>query len=339
MNASPPMISALGLEEAQSLFQQLPPALRLATLSPVYVAADATRDSALEPVFLCYREENSFWLHSTHRGRVLDTSWHDLQSAYGYGGPVASSDDPAFTARAWSQYREWCRSSGILAEFVRLHPMAGNERFYCGTILDDRMTVAIPLLGTDPEAAFSTRTRRGIGQAARAGVVAEWHAAEEIRNLFPDFYLRAMEALSADPFFLFPAAYFEALSKLPAVRLMVCRKGGEILSMGIFFWGAEIIEYHLGATSTRGKESYSSHLMFKAAADKGRLDGMRWLYMGGGTNGDADNSLLYFKAGFSDSRFPFRIGYQIIDPVAYDNLRKSLMASGRANLKRILFYS
>lgn len=338
MSASPSMISTLSLEEAQSLFQQLPPELRLTTLSPAYVAADAARDSTLEPVFLCFREGDSFWLHSTHRGGVLDTSWHDLQSAYGYGGPVANSGDPAFIGRAWSQYQEWCRSSGILAEFVRLHPMAGNERFYCGTLLDDRMTVAVPLLGADPEKGFSTRTRRGIGKATKAGVEAEWHAASDIRSLFPGFYRRAMETLSADPFFLFPHVYFEALSELPEARLLACRKNGEILSMGLFFWGAEIIEYHLGATSTHGKESYSSHLMFKAVAEQGRLDGMKWLYMGGGTNGDADNSLLYFKAGFSDHRFPFRIGYQIIAPLAYDNLRKSMAASGQANLKRILFY-
>ncbi|MCK6499786.1 MAG: hypothetical protein L6Q38_09935, partial [Nitrospira sp.] len=207
-----------------------------------------------------------------------------------------------------------------------------------GALLNDRMTVAVPLLGTDPEKGFSTRTRRGIGKAIKVGVETEWHAASDIRHLFPEFYRRAMEALSVDPFFLFPHAYFEALSELPEARLMACRKNGEILSMGIFFWGAEVIEYHLGATSTHGKESYSSHLMFKAVAEKGRLDGLKWLYMGGGTNGDADNSLLYFKAGFSDHRFPFRIGYQIIAPLAYDSLRKSMAASGQANLKRILFY-
>ncbi len=331
-------MEAISQEEAQTLFRQLPPALRLTTLSPAYVAADAVRDPALAPRFLCYREGHSFWLHSTHLGRVLDTAWHDLQSAYGYGGPVANSEDAAFIDRAWMQYREWCRSNGILAEFVRLHPMAANERFYRGSILDDRMTVAIPLHDAHPETGFSTRTRRSIGKALRAGIEAEWRPANEIGTLFPAFYLSAMEALSADPFFMFPDSYFEALSKLPQARLATCGKDGEWLSMGIFFWGAETIEYHLGATSARGKESHSSHLMFRAVAEKGRLDAMKWLYMGGGTDGDPDNSLLYFKAGFSDRRFPFRIGYQVIDPVAYGKLRNDLTAAGRANAKRILFY-
>lgn len=329
------MIQSISVKEAQQLFDGLPVELRATTLSPVYVVADAVRDSTLKPIFLCYREGASYWLHSAHLGQVPGEIYYDLQSAYGYGGPVGNDMSASFIDKAANAFRDWSVANNILAEFVRLHPLILNDRFFRGRLRDDRETIAIPLNVAGLEEGYAARTRRGIRKANRAGVQAEWRDQIAISTEFPSFYRAAMRALGAKDFYLFSDEYFAAIAALPESRLLVCHLDGVVLSMGIFFWGESVVEYHLGATAPLGRELYSAYLMFGTAAAAAQADRKMWLYLGGGTDSDPSNSLLHFKAGYSATRFPFRIGSHIFSPIAYQDL---MVKKGRTAVDRVLFY-
>ena len=125
------MIQVLSLQEALDWYQALPANEQLATLSPHYVLADARRDDHLQPLFLGYREGESFWLHGVHRAALpVDEPGFDHQSAYGYGGPMANCRQPEFLQRAWQAYVGYCEKTDVLAEFVRLHPMTEQSALY-----------------------------------------------------------------------------------------------------------------------------------------------------------------------------------------------------------------
>ncbi len=330
------MIELPSALEAQALFDSLGGEQRLFTLSPAYALADGQRDSSLEPLFFVWQEEDHFWLHSTHRGKVAGTHWFDLQSPYGYGGPVANCDDPDFLARATSAYRNWCEEEAILAEFVRFHPLAENWRLYGGSVKDDRQTVAIAL-DQPPLPGYSVRARTAVRKAMNAGIHAHWLPAVNHAREFGAFYRQAMAAIHAEPSYHFGDAYFLALMALPGVRLLACRLGGVWLAAGLFLESGDTLEYHLSAASEEGKKWSATHLLLHQAAQTGHESGRRWLYLGGGTDSRENNPLLFFKAGFSSRRFPFRIGYQVFQPAAYEEMKAARAAAGQST-NRVLFY-
>ena len=85
-----------------------------------------------------------------------------MQSAYGYGGPVASTTDPAFLQSASAVWKDWCQEKKVLVEFIRFHPLLENWRFFSGDIFDDRMTVWIDLAVPGLMAQYTTRVRTAV---------------------------------------------------------------------------------------------------------------------------------------------------------------------------------
>jgi hypothetical protein len=331
------MILRLSPSESQEWFHRLPLARQISTLSPAYVVADAARDVSLTPLFLGYREDNFFWLHGVHCGRVEQVDCLDFQSAYGYGGPLSNCDDEAFLSRAWTAYSEWCENNQILAEFVRLHPLAIGWQRYMGTVREDRSTVVVPLEVDDISINYSRRCKRSIQKAERGNLESGILPNEEIAKGFPAFYRQGMEDLQADSFYFFSDHYFNQLAKLSNAKLIVARKGSEWVSAAIILIGAEVVEYHLGASSPYGKQLAASSLIHHEIACYAKANGARFYYLGGGTDGSPENSLFVFKSGFSQSRLPFRYGFSIHRPEVYATFKESFERS-HGKKPRVLFY-
>jgi hypothetical protein len=319
--------------EASGYFARLPPARRIATLSPAYVAADAVRDPLLKPVFLLYEDARGFWLHGAHLAAIPDAAYFDLQSAYGYGGPVADCDDPAFRADAWRACEQTCTERGIVVEFVRLHPLASWQA-YPGTLVSDRQVVTIDMRSDAWRASYEIRCRNAIRKARKAGVEVVEHPLQDVAGRFADYYRDGMHRIGAASFYLFSDKYFQAMSEVPGLRLLACVLGGEWLAAGLFLTGGDCIEYHLSATSERGRKLSATNLLIDAAAQMTLDQGLSTVYLGGGTDASPDNALLRFKASFSPLRLTYCYGYAIHDPASYAMLRTRASYDG----SRVLFY-
>jgi lipid II:glycine glycyltransferase (peptidoglycan interpeptide bridge formation enzyme) len=326
----------LDLHLARALFSTLPGALQIGTLSPDYVTADAIRDPSHAACFIAYQETDRFWLHSLHLDAVPALEgWSDLQSAYGYGGPVANTDDSAFIQRAWHAYQGWCREKRILAEFVRFHPMADNWRLYRGEIREDRQTVAIALNGAEPDSLYEIRCRTAVRKAVRHQLETSWLPLSSHLHKFADFYRDSMARIGAAPAYLFNNDYFDSLAKNTSPRLLVCHQNNSWLAAALFLDGAEMLEYHLSGASEAGRKLCATNLLLHTAAEAARQEGKKWLFLGGGTDSQPDNPLFFFKAGFSPHRFQFRIGHEIHASSEYERLKARLNADANP---RVLFY-
>jgi hypothetical protein len=323
--------------EAMRWHDALPAQRRIATLSPAYVLADARRDASLEPVFFGYREGDAFWLHGVQRAAIPAIGGVDQQSPYGYGGPAANTSDAPFLERAWECYRAACREEGVLAEFVRLHPMAIDDWMYGGVVREDRQTVTIDLRVTDLRASFTGRCRTSLRKAQASGVTAAVASRELITGRFSDFYREAMQAIGATDFYLFGDEFFRGLQGWDKAELLVCQREGRWLSAGLFLTDGELMEYHLSATNDEGRKLGATNVLLDAAAQLARSRGCSHLYLGGGTSAAPDNALLKFKGSFSAQRRPFRIGFTAFQEDRYNELRTQYASAGKA-VNRFLFY-
>ncbi len=331
----------LSLTEAIAQHALLPLSLRPATLHPLYVEADARRNSALRPVFLTWREQSETWSHAVHLTDIEGTEWRDASSPYGYGGPLSTSDDPAFLQRAWQAYGEWMQAHQVVVEYVRFHPVLANERHYCGQILDNRQVVSINLAASGPGTGYAARLQQVVKRAHRLGVqyrelpLAGWAAA------FGAYYRSAMQAIGADPFYFFDDAYFQALTDSGLARLGLCTHpdhGEDWLAACLLLDGNGVREYHLAATKPEGRRFGASSLALHGAAQVARELGQRQFYLGGGTDRREDNALLFFKGGFSGVRLPYRTGWSVFHPAGYEALRQWFGDSWTAYPERPIFW-
>jgi len=324
-------------EEAEGIYHRLPATLQAATLHPRYVIADALRDSALEPCFWHFEHAGEVLLHGFHLSNIPGTEWRDLQSPYGYGGPLATTSDRDFLSRADKAFLEWAQEHRVIAEFLRFHPMLENWAYYLGDHFRDRETVWVDCTVPDRIMSYEVRQRTAIRKAIKDGVLVRQLSNEELLAGFPPFYREAMKAIQADRFYLFPDTYFEALFSLPLVSGLAAYMGDEIVAMSLFLRDT-IGEYHLSAKNLKGARHSASSLIMHEAFDGMHASGIDKVYLGGGTSNKPDDPLFFFKAGFSDRRAEFRIGKRVIMPAAYDEL-KSIYAQRYAdNPQRILFY-
>lgn len=322
--------------EAVDFFSKLPPSRRFPGAHPAYVVADARRDPSLEPFFFIFENGKERFYLAALKGRVPDSNYFDLQSVYGYGGPIISEAGPEFIKAAWAVYGKYCRENSILAEFVRFHPLMENWATYPGQIIDDREVVWIDLAQSDFFPSYDKRVRTAVRKAQSSDLRVEWTNLNSTD--FPQLYTESMQAMGAAASYYFPAEYFQALGSWPQARLALCRQAEEIVAGAIFLIESELLEYHLAASRPAGKKNGAANLILHEAALLGRELSLKKLHLGGGTDSRPDNPLLFFKSGFSAERARFKIGSQVYDRAAYDQLRASHEKRHGPPSKRILFY-
>jgi hypothetical protein len=331
---------ALTFGEAVQRHERFVLALRPATLHPGYVAADAARDARLQPTYLAYEEQGECWMHSFHLTDVPASDVKDASSPYGYGGPLATTHEPAFIKAAWNAYCEWMREQSVVVEYLRFHPVLGNERDYGGHVVDNRQVVCVDLTQSDIASDYAPRLRQTLKKPLRAGLIYEEMPLGEHARKFGEFYRQAMGEISADTFYLFGDAYFEQLAQSGLAKLGICRgaAAGEWLAAALFLDGHGVREYHLAATTEEGRHLAASSFVLHEAGLAARSLGMKSLYLGGGTDARADNALLFFKGAFSGQRLTYRTGWHVFDAHAYDGLKEGFAAEWQAHAERPIFY-
>jgi hypothetical protein len=330
---------SLSFAEAVGRYERMAVALRPATLHPAYVAADIARNPALQPLFLAHEAGDECWLHSLHCTDVPGTALRDASSPYGYGGPVCSTDDPAFVAAAWQAYVQWMRGHDVVVEYIRFHPALANERHYGGNVVDNRAVVWVDLQQKDITAGYAVRLRHALKKAAAAGLIYEEAALSSLASEFARFYRAGMSDIGADSFYLFADSYFEALAASPRARVGFCRStGGQWLAAALFLDGHGIREYHLAATCAEGRKASASSFVLHHGGVAAQARGLRRFYLGGGSDARADNPLLFFKSAFSSQRLVYRTGSNVFDPARYDELERRFARERAAHPERPIFH-
>jgi len=279
----------------------------------------------------------AFLLHSVHEAGVPGSVGVDWQSPYGYGGPLSEGAQGSALEAAWAVCDSVARERKVIAEFIRFHPLADNHRLYPGAVRDDRPVVAIDLGIADLVASYTVRGRNTLRKAQRAGVVAQWEDGREFGSEFAAFYHAGMRRIGAHEFYLFSDTSIAALLALPYARLLSLRHNAQLIAAGLFLFGPKVAEYHLSATALEGRALGATNLMLHEAARRAQAEGCSALHLGGGTNAHPDNALLRFKESFAPARHRFRIGYRVIDRLAYDGLRDRFPEQA-ARSGRVLFY-
>lgn len=266
-----------------------------------------------------------FLLRPVGRIGLLDApeGWHDIETVYGYSGPVATTTAPTFLAAAWQGFDHWCAERDVVCEFQRFNPILASERFAASetAVSLNRETVEIRLDGGEDGLwqGYDSTQRNRVRKAIKRGLTCEQTPLDEGLPAFRDLYEDTMRRAGATGFYFFPERYYDDLQRTMAdhTRLFVVRSEGKPIAAGIFFTYGRVLHYHLGASHEDALALAPNNLLFHQVALWGQQHGFERLHLGGGRSSAADDALLRFKKRFSPHLLPFCVGQRIHDPERY----------------------
>ncbi len=248
---------------------------------------------------------------------------YDIETVYGYSGPVATTSAPAFLAEAWRSFDDWCAEHNVLCEFLRLNSFLGSERFVAPQteVHLDRETVEIRLGGGEEALwqGYDSPQRNRVRKAIKRGLTCHETSLDEGLPVFRDLYEGTMRRAGASDFYFFPDRYYQELRRTLSdhTRLFVVRYGRDPIAAGLFFTSENILHYHLGASREDALPLAPNNLMFHQVSLWGQQHGFERLHLGGGRSSAPDDALLRFKKRFSPHVLPFYIGKRMHDPERY----------------------
>jgi len=249
----------------------------------------------------------------------------DATSPYGYAGPLTWGDgSPAFGSAALAAGIELLKAAGVVSLFIRLHPLLNREPpVGIGTLVTHGETVSVDLTQSNEQLWSQTRLnhRRDIVRATKAGRGAVIDADWRHFDTFARLYRETMERLGAEDRHMFDERYFGRLRAVlgPSLTLWVVPYGDDIAAAGLFVETSGIVQYHLSGTDLRYTRDGPTKLLLHGVRVWAKDRGDIVFHLGGGV-GAADDSLLHFKAGFSDQRLPFHTLRVVVDEAEYVRL-------------------
>jgi len=266
------------------------------------------------------------------RALPMGASGCDITVPYGYPGPVCSTDEPLIVEALLGELFDGFLEMGAVSAFIRCHPFLGVSLEALrarGEVVVHGDQVFLDL-ATAPhviETSFRPGHRQNIAALKRDGFTIRVDAPEDAQA-FPALYARNMRRLDADPYYHFPAAYFDAIRDHlgpNAHFITALSPDGDIAAIALLFVCEAMGQYHLSCTEDRFLRLAPSKLTILGMAELCRSLGVTTLNLGGGVGAQHD-SLLAFKAGFSSARVKFATARVILDADAYARLSRGVQA-------------
>ena len=258
------------------------------------------------------------------------TEYKDIETVYGYTGPIATSNDPQFINEADTEFCNYCASEKIITEFIRFNPLLQNqkimERINSITLIALRDYVSVELTESKEKifAGFSSQNRNKIRKAEKAGVTIDYDSECLRFKEFVSIYLENMKRLQVAKMYYFSPAFFEGLKTLAKTSgiLINAIEDGNVIGSTVFLKGKTFGHYFLSSATEKGRSHAVSNLMLHHGILWAKENGLHSLHLGGGVSAEESDPLLVFKKNFSEKTVKFFIGKRIHDEKAYNSIVK-----------------
>lgn len=252
----------------------------------------------------------------------LGKKYYDIQTAYGYGGPISNCGDELFLKNFEECFLKYCTTSNIIAEFIRFHPLIKNERFFKENIeiLHNRKTVYLKLeedIQTIWNEDISIKCRNKIRKAKRNDL-------KVIENndykIFKQIYEETMDKVRATKEYYFHDKYYHEMSKNENFIIMNVLKDDLVIAASVFMIYGDYFHYHLSGTKKDYLKYASNNILLWEAIKFAQEKKCKFFHFGGGLKDSEEDSLYLFKKSFSKTTSDFYIGKRIHNENIYHYL-------------------
>jgi len=320
-----------GKAEWDDVFRRLPVHLRDVNFSFDYYNLYGLNGNGKPQLFI-YAEGDHFFFYPYLLREInttmLGEQYFDIESAYGYSGPVSTTADKNFIQQSFQTFRNHCRENKIVTEFIRFHPLIENHQVAADveglSIVSLRDYVYVDLQQSEQAIweSYTSQNRNKIRKAEKNGVEVIHDYACSYFDDFVRIYRKNMELLNASGLYLFSQPFFDGLKELVKKKglILIARNKAGVLGASVFLLGSIHAHYFLSSANDEGKKLAVSNLLLGMGITHCKKSGMQKIHLGGGMTGAPDDSLLIFKKNFSNLTAKFFIGKSIHYQEQYDLL-------------------
>ncbi|GAA0076323.1 hypothetical protein UT300005_07010 [Clostridium sp. CTA-5] len=307
-----------------SYINKLPPQFRDIYFTSEYYKLYEANGNGFGKLFVYKDKENLAiypFLINVISGYELNDSYYDIETAYGYGGPVVNTSDSNFVGNFERAFKEFCSQNNIIAEFIRFHPFLNNYKIFMDNIKvsHNRITSYIDL-SKDIEKIWTSditsKNRNVIRKAEKSALKVNF---DTDLNSFKKLYKITMDNVNASSQYYFSEEYFSALSRLNNVCLNVKLENVTIAS-AVFLKGYQNFHYHLSGSLKEYLKYSPNNFLLWTAIKYAKSNGFCKFHFGGGLTDSLTDNLYKFKKSFCKNTADFYIGKRIHNKEIYNCL-------------------
>ena len=297
--------------------------------SPYYVELYEKKLCSVTEAFVYNSKNNYFCLaylkNSINKSLINDH--YDFETAYGYSGPISTTDDQKFLNSAWESFKKHCLKNSIVAGLIRFNPLLKNHVFAKHSCIqvDFEKEIVVNTLNKENKKfweKYSPNTRNKIRKAIKNQIEIKNNSSNESIIIFGKLYRSVMEEKKVEKKYLFVDEYFQKIfnNLSGKFNVFLAYKDNEIIGGALLLFSKNSVIVHLSATkksfSKYGAASLLRHEIIEFYSKKGIYQ----INFGGGLTSKKDDALLNFKKGFSQETEKYYIGKCIINKELYTNL-------------------
>lgn len=252
----------------------------------------------------------------------LNGQYYDIETAYGYGGPLLKENEPQFLLKFEHAFLQYCQKENIIAEFIRFHPLIKNEMIFKEHIqvLHNRKTVWLDLAPTINEiwmSQISTQNRNTIRKCQKNNLSVQ---ISDDYDEFMEIYAETMDKVKADSFYLFQKKYYNLIKENENYVLLNVKENGRTIAAAIFMGFGEYFHYHLSGSRKEALKLSPNNLLLWEAIRYAKEHHYKKMHFGGGLSDSTNDNLFRFKNKFSKEYGDFYIGKRVHNAEIYRKL-------------------
>lgn len=259
------------------------------------------------------------------------TSYYDLITPYGYGGPIMDAVNDSVKQKLATDFihafGDYCSSGNIVSEFIRFHPVLNNVADFIGSYdtVFMRNTIQTRLMATEDPlmSEYSASVRRDIRKGLKRGVEYKVIVNPDNLDRFRDLYFQTMKRNNADEYYYFDEDYFTQCLRLLGPQLVIVEVTwqGTLVAMSLNFVSNDLLHVHLTGSLEEYHHLYAPNILQYALMEWGMQNGIQLIHHGGGRTNETDDKLYLYKKKYGKGEeLEFHIGKKIWNQEIYTKL-------------------
>lgn len=297
----------------------------------------ASKAKGEEPALIYYRENESTILLPLLFRKIEYSLYKDATSVYGYPGPLTKNIDSGFDHGFFQkELHRLLREQNIISVFSRLNafiPHQENCLHNLGRTETLGRVIYIDLNRTLDEqwSDYYKRLKTYINKSRTIYTIKKGNTTTDLET-FIGLYHENMRRVNANEAYFFNKGYFLDLINSrnfgTELLLAIHKESGKIAGGALFTKKNKFVQYHLSGTSERYLDLNPIKLLIDEMRIKGTEENYSYFNLGGGV-GSKEDSLFYFKSGFSKNSIPFKVWKYTVNQKIYEDLVQRRKDIGR----------
>jgi len=254
--------------------------------------------------------------------------YYDIEGAFGYGGIITSDYSQDFRQEFYYLFDNYCRKSGIIAEFSVNHPLINNQEFSRDhrQIEMDRWVVVTDSCdkGVSPAIEYRKDIRANIRKAINSGVVIVESNNESDYICFAREYQYYMQSKGTKSKYHFTDNYFLAIKDMIPSKIYYARFENKIIGAILVIYSDKYASIHLSWRDPKYKKLGANHLIrHEVITGFSSTQSCQAILHGGGMTSSDEDLLYKFKKGFSQKTSRFCLIKHVHNQKIFDAVIKS----------------